>query len=82
MLTADRLAALRPTGGHRTLAEGLDPDDYPTIDAWSRERLGPELGRLFRFGEYIGMNVMRFMVHHVTGGWGLEDAGGAVKEAL
>ena len=64
------------------LSDGVDPDDFPAIDAWARERLGGELGRLFRFGEYIGMNVMRFMLHHRTGGWGLEDAGGARGEAL
>jgi glyoxylase-like metal-dependent hydrolase (beta-lactamase superfamily II) len=64
------------------LSEGVDPDDYTAIDAWARERLGGELGRLFRFGEYIGMNVMRFMLHHRTGGWGLEDAGGARSESL
>lgn len=64
------------------LSEGLDPDDFRAIDAWSRERLGGELGRLFRFGEYIGMNVMRFMLHRRTGGWGLEDAGGARSQAL
>jgi len=58
------------------LAEGVDPDDYPAIDAWCRERLGGELGRVFRYQEYIGMNVMRYMLHHVTGGWGLEDACG------
>jgi glyoxylase-like metal-dependent hydrolase (beta-lactamase superfamily II) len=56
------------------LSEGVDPDDYLEIDAWARERLSPDHGDLFRFGEYIGMNVMRFMAHHRTGGWGLEDA--------
>jgi len=63
------------------LSEGVDPDDYPAIDAWARERLGGELGGLFRFGEYIGMNVMRFMLHRRTGGWGLEDAGGARSDS-
>lgn len=64
------------------LSEGVDPDDFPSIDTWARERLRGELGRLFRFEEYIGMNVMRFMLHHRTGGWGLEDAGGVRKEPL
>jgi glyoxylase-like metal-dependent hydrolase (beta-lactamase superfamily II) len=64
------------------LAEGVDPDDYGAIDAWARERLAGELGRLFRFEEYIGMNLMRFMLHHRTGGWGLEDAGGVRQEPL
>jgi len=66
----------------QALTEGVDPDDYGAVDAWSRERLGQELGRMFRFEEYIGMNVMRFMVHHLTGGWGLEDAGGARRGPL
>jgi glyoxylase-like metal-dependent hydrolase (beta-lactamase superfamily II) len=56
------------------LAEGLDPDNYPQVDAWARERLAAAHGHLFRFGEYIGMNLMRFMAHHRTGPWGLEDA--------
>jgi glyoxylase-like metal-dependent hydrolase (beta-lactamase superfamily II) len=64
------------------LSEGVDPDDFTAIDAWARERLDGELGRLFRFGEYIGMNLMRFMLHRRTGGWGLEDAGGARTESL
>ncbi|MBV8431602.1 MAG: MBL fold metallo-hydrolase [Solirubrobacterales bacterium] len=66
----------------QALSEGVDPDDFPAIDAWARERLRGELGRLFRFDEYIGMNVMRFMLHHRTGGWGLEDAGGARSDPL
>jgi len=64
------------------LAEGVDPDDFPAIDAWAKERLRAEHGRLFRFDEYIGMNVMRYMAHHRTGGWGLEDAGGVVEGSL
>jgi glyoxylase-like metal-dependent hydrolase (beta-lactamase superfamily II) len=64
------------------LAEGVDPDSYPEINAWARERLSGEFGRLFRFGEYIGMNLMRMMLHEITGGWGLEDAGGAIDRPL
>jgi glyoxylase-like metal-dependent hydrolase (beta-lactamase superfamily II) len=66
----------------QALADGVDPDHYPSIDAYARERLAGEFGRLFRFGEYIGMNLMRFMAHEVTGGWGLEDAGGAIERPL
>jgi glyoxylase-like metal-dependent hydrolase (beta-lactamase superfamily II) len=66
----------------QALADGVDPDHYPSVNAYARERLGGELGRLFRFGEYIGMNLMRFMVHERTGGWGLEDAGGASSRPL
>jgi glyoxylase-like metal-dependent hydrolase (beta-lactamase superfamily II) len=72
---ADNLAYYErmDAAAREALDEGVDPDDYPAVDAWARERLTTELGHLFRFGEYIGMNVMRFMVHHRTGGWGLED---------
>lgn len=66
----------------QALADGVDPDHYPSVDAYARERLRGELGRLFRFGEYIGMNLMRFMAHEVTGGWGLEDAGGGSEGPL
>ena len=64
------------------LADGVDPDNYASVNAYARERLRDEFGRQFRFGEYIGMNLMRFMIHEVTGGWGLEDAGGAVERPL
>ncbi|MFI5706357.1 MBL fold metallo-hydrolase [Kribbella sp. NPDC051620] len=66
----------------QALADGVDPDHYASVDAYARERLTGEFGRLFRFGEYIGMNLMRFMAHEVTGGWGLEDADGDSKSTL
>ena len=58
----------------QALVDGVDPDVYADVDSWAKERLRPELGRLFRFDEYIGMNLMRYMAHFRTGGWGLEDA--------
>ena len=55
----------------RAFVEGIDLDSLPEITAWSREKLRPELGSLFRFDEYIGMNVMRCIWHFLQGGWGL-----------
>lgn len=66
----------------KALASGLAPDNFPAIDEYARRRLQSELGRMFRFGEYVGMNLMRFMAHESTGGWGLEDAGGALEQPL
>src|SRR5207244_8447866 len=55
------------------VAAGVDPDSYEEATAFAKERLGPTHGRLFRFDEYIGTNLMRVMLHELTGGWGLED---------
>ncbi len=55
----------------RAFVEGVDLDSLPQITAWAREKLRPDLGTLFRFDEYIGMNVMRCIWHFLQGGWGL-----------
>jgi glyoxylase-like metal-dependent hydrolase (beta-lactamase superfamily II) len=55
------------------LAEGVDPDDIGEVGAYARERLAERYSSLFRYDEYIATNLMRFMVHLRTGGWGLED---------
>jgi glyoxylase-like metal-dependent hydrolase (beta-lactamase superfamily II) len=55
------------------LAEGVDPDDIVEIGSWADERLAGRYGGLFRYDEYMATNVMRFMAHFRTGGWGLED---------
>jgi glyoxylase-like metal-dependent hydrolase (beta-lactamase superfamily II) len=64
------------------LCEGVDPDRYEEVEAYANRELAPEFGRLFRFGEYAGLNLMRAMAHYRTGGWGLEDAGTIVESAL
>jgi len=65
----DRLAE----AGQQALIDGVDSDDYDEVKAYAEEKLRSEFGYLFRFHEYIGMNLMRYMLHYRTGGWGLED---------
>jgi hypothetical protein len=43
------------------------------VKRFAYERLDTELGDLFRFDEFMPLNLMRFMLHYRTGGWGLED---------
>jgi glyoxylase-like metal-dependent hydrolase (beta-lactamase superfamily II) len=57
----------------RALIAGLDADHYSSVDAFARRELRRDFGHLFRFEEYIGMNLMRLMLHYRTGGWGMED---------
>jgi glyoxylase-like metal-dependent hydrolase (beta-lactamase superfamily II) len=54
------------------LAAGVDPDSYDDVTSYAKAKLSA-YASLFRFEEYIGTNLMRFMQHHLTGGWGLED---------
>jgi glyoxylase-like metal-dependent hydrolase (beta-lactamase superfamily II) len=61
----------------RALEAGVDSDDLCEVTAYANEHLTEEFGELFRFQEYAGMNLMRFMLHFRTGSWGLEDNGGA-----
>jgi glyoxylase-like metal-dependent hydrolase (beta-lactamase superfamily II) len=58
-------------------AAGVDPDDLAEIAAFADERLRPAWGHLFRYEEYAALNLMRFLLHLRTGGWGLEDCGEA-----
>jgi glyoxylase-like metal-dependent hydrolase (beta-lactamase superfamily II) len=60
--------------GEEALREGVDPDSYPEIEAYARERHLAGEGRRFRFQEYFAMNLMRAMQHALHGPWGLEDA--------
>ena len=66
----------------RALVAGVDPDDYPQIRVYVEERHRESHGRMFRFGEYFAMNLMRAMAHFRTGGWGLEDNAAAPPEGL
>lgn len=59
--------------GQEALAAGIDADDYEEVKRYAYERLDAENGDLFRFDEFIPLNLMRFMLHYRTGGWGLED---------
>jgi glyoxylase-like metal-dependent hydrolase (beta-lactamase superfamily II) len=72
---ADNLAfydTLADTAQEALLA-GIDADDYEQVKRYTYERLDPGWGHLFRFDEYAPLNLMRFMLHYRTGGWGLED---------
>lgn len=66
------------TAGLRALDEGVDADNLQEVSKWTIANLRGSLGEQFRFNEYAPLNVMRCMLHHRTGGWGLEDT----KEAL
>ena len=54
------------------IADGVDPQDYEAATRYAQEKLEPKYGRLFRFDEYIGMNLVRQMQHYLMGGWGIE----------
>jgi glyoxylase-like metal-dependent hydrolase (beta-lactamase superfamily II) len=70
----ERLAEL----GQNALIDGVDADDLDEVAAWASEHTRDLFGDSFRYGEYMALNVMRYMVHFRTGGWGLEDNGGLV----
>ena len=65
--------------GEEALIEGVDADDLEAVTRWTTEHLRNEFGEAFRYSEYAPLNVMRYMLHFRTGGWGLEDNGGLVR---
>lgn len=58
--------------GQEAIADGLDPNDYAAVTRYCNEKLKPKYGSLFRYEEYFAMNLMRYMLHFLTGGWGIE----------
>ncbi|MGH8209002.1 MAG: MBL fold metallo-hydrolase, partial [Steroidobacteraceae bacterium] len=58
----------------QALIEGCDPTDLGELDRWCHQKLAARYERHFRFHEYIAQNMMRFMHHHLTGGWGVDGA--------
>lgn len=56
----------------RAIAAGVEVDDLPGVTRYAHEHLGDRFGHLFRFGEYAGMNLARYMHHYLGGGWGIE----------
>lgn len=64
----ERIAEL----AQRAIADGIDEGDLEEATRYAREKLGSGYGNLFRFHEYVGMNLMRYISHCRTGGWGLE----------
>jgi glyoxylase-like metal-dependent hydrolase (beta-lactamase superfamily II) len=57
---------------------GVDPDNMADVVAFADAHLRPAWGHLFRYDEYAALNLMRFLLHHRTGSWGLEDSGDSV----
>jgi cyclase len=64
-----------PVVAREALGAGVDPDRLDQAHAFAERRLGPDFGGLFRFQEYAGLNLMRFMLDAQNGGWGIEDNG-------
>jgi glyoxylase-like metal-dependent hydrolase (beta-lactamase superfamily II) len=62
---------LMETAQH-AIVDGVTVDNLGETTRYAIDKLGPRYGSLFRFNEYIGMNLMRFMLHYLTGGWGIE----------
>lgn len=56
----------------QAIVDGLDPNDYAAAIRYSNEKLKPQYGTLFRYNEYFAMNLIRYMQHYLTGGWGIE----------
>lgn len=54
------------------IADGVDVDDLPDVTRYVHEKIGDRFGHLFRFGEYAGTNLARYMHHYLSGGWGVE----------
>jgi glyoxylase-like metal-dependent hydrolase (beta-lactamase superfamily II) len=54
------------------IADGVDVENLAELWPYANERLEGEFGRLFRFHEYGGMNVLRYVYEYLHGGWGLE----------
>lgn len=62
-----------PAVAREALGAGVDPDRLDQAHAFAERHLGPDFGGLFRFQEYAGLNLMRFMLDAQNGGWGPED---------
>ncbi len=58
--------------GQQAIVDGLDPNDYTAVIRYSNDKLQPQYGSFFRYDEYFAMNLIRYMQHYLTGGWGIE----------
>ena len=58
--------------GQQAIVDGLDPNDYTAVIRYSNDKLQPQYGAFFRYDEYFAMNLIRYMQHYLTGGWGIE----------
>jgi glyoxylase-like metal-dependent hydrolase (beta-lactamase superfamily II) len=54
------------------IADGVDVDSLHEVTRYAQERLAAEHGSLFRFNEYAGMNLLRYVYEFMHGGWGIE----------
>ena len=64
------------------IVERLDPNDYAAVIRYSNEKLKPRYGALFRYDEYFAMNLIRYIQHYLTGGWGIEGNMPAITTPL
>ncbi|MGV0645775.1 MBL fold metallo-hydrolase [Mycolicibacterium sp. XJ2546] len=56
------------------LQAGVDVDDFAEVRKFTYEKLDAPFGyRVFRFDEFMAVNVLRHMIHYKTGSWGLSD---------
>lgn len=56
----------------QAIAMGVDVENLREITAFAHDRLAKDYGRLFRFNEYAGMNLLRYVYEYLHGGWGTE----------
>jgi len=54
------------------IVAGIDVENLREVTAYTDEHLRNEYGALFRFDEYAGMNLLRYVYEYLHGGWGIE----------
>jgi glyoxylase-like metal-dependent hydrolase (beta-lactamase superfamily II) len=54
------------------IVAGIDVESLPEVTRYANEHLRGEYGRLFRFDEYAGMNLLRYVFEYLHGGWGIQ----------
>lgn len=65
------------------LVKGVDPNEFEEVKKFTYDVLDPVMGdTVFRFDEFMAINVVRHMLHYQTGGWGLPDALSASAEPI
>lgn len=59
------------TVAEEALVSGIDPMDLDDVRSYAEEKLNA-YEDFFRYNEYVGQNLMRYMLQLKTGGWGTE----------
>jgi glyoxylase-like metal-dependent hydrolase (beta-lactamase superfamily II) len=59
------------TVAEEALVSGVDPMELDTVRSFAEEKLNA-YEDFFRYNEYVGQNLMRYMLQLKTGGWGVE----------